>query len=121
MPTFARYIGIDYSGAQTPSASLKHLRVYLTESAAPPVEVPPPPSPRKYWTRRGIAKWLVERFAEDPLTLVGMTMVFRSRCAILRCTGLQPLRARLTPSRLVTREVPLTKLLTGPENPTARG
>ena len=29
MPFFARYIGIDYSGAQTPTASLKGLRVYL--------------------------------------------------------------------------------------------
>jgi hypothetical protein len=28
---FARYIGIGYSGAQTPTASLKGLRVYLAE------------------------------------------------------------------------------------------
>jgi len=27
-PAFTRYIGIDYSGAQTPEASLKGLRVY---------------------------------------------------------------------------------------------
>jgi hypothetical protein len=44
-------------------ASLKDLRVYLATSDAPPVEVPPPPGPRKYWTRRGIAEWLVERLA----------------------------------------------------------
>jgi hypothetical protein len=43
---FIRHIGIDYSGAQTPTASLKGLRVYLAEGAAPPVEVLPPPSPR---------------------------------------------------------------------------
>jgi hypothetical protein len=72
MPTFARYIGIDYSGAETPNASLKGLRVYLAESATPPVEVPPPPSPRKYWTRRGIAVWLTERLGEDVPTLVGI-------------------------------------------------
>lgn len=71
-PAFARYIGIDYSGAQTPTASLKGLRVYLTEGDAPPVEVPPPPSPRKYWTRRGVAEWLVERIAESAPTLVGI-------------------------------------------------
>jgi hypothetical protein len=29
----------------------------------------PPPSPRQYWTRRGIAEWLVERLAEDRPTL----------------------------------------------------
>ncbi len=28
---FTRHIGIDYSGAQTPTASLKGLRVYLAE------------------------------------------------------------------------------------------
>ena len=32
----------------------------------------PPPSPRKYWTRRGIAEWLVEWLAEDTPTLVGI-------------------------------------------------
>jgi hypothetical protein len=60
MPAFARHIGIDYSGAQTPTASLKGLRVYLAEGDAPPAEIPRPPSPKKYWTRRGIAEWLVE-------------------------------------------------------------
>jgi hypothetical protein len=58
MSAFARYIGIDYCGAETPNASLKGLRVYLAEGGTPPVKVLPPPSPRKYWTRRGIAEWL---------------------------------------------------------------
>jgi hypothetical protein len=71
LSTFARYIGIDYSGAETPNASLKGLRVYLAEGNRPPVEVLPPPSPRKYWTRRGIAEWLTERLAEHPPTLGG--------------------------------------------------
>ena len=71
-PSFGRTIGIDYSGAKTPTASLKGLRVYLAEGSAAPVEIPPPPSPRKYWTRKGIAEWLVERLAEDVPTLVGI-------------------------------------------------
>jgi hypothetical protein len=71
-PIFDRYIGIDYSGAETPTSSLKGLRVYLANRTAPPVEVPPPPSPRKYWTRRGIGEWLVERLAETERTLVGI-------------------------------------------------
>ena len=69
---FERYIGIDYSGAQTPEASLKGLRVYLAQGATPPLEVFPPPSPRKYWTRRGIAEWLVSRLRESTPTLVGI-------------------------------------------------
>jgi hypothetical protein len=52
--SFARTIGIDCSGAQTPTASLKGLRIYIADGDAPPVEVQPPPSPRKYWTRKGI-------------------------------------------------------------------
>jgi hypothetical protein len=67
MPAFARPIGIDYSGAETRTARLKGLRVYLAEGDAPPAEiVPPPPSPMKYWTRRGIAEWLVELGALPP-------------------------------------------------------
>jgi hypothetical protein len=79
LPTFARHIGIDYSGAETPTASLKGLRVYLAERDAPPVEIPPPPSPRKYWTRKGIAEWLVKRLAEDAPTLVGIDHGFSLR------------------------------------------
>jgi hypothetical protein len=41
MPAYARYIGIDYSGAEMPTASLKGLRVFVAVGAALPVEVPP--------------------------------------------------------------------------------
>ena len=36
LPSFTHHIGIDYSGAQTPSASLKGLRVYTAEGDTPP-------------------------------------------------------------------------------------
>ncbi len=75
---FARYIGIDYSGAQTPTASLKGLRIYLAEDDAVPVEVPPPPSPRKYWTRRGVAVSLYEHAAFDA-HLIGIDPDYRLR------------------------------------------
>jgi hypothetical protein len=72
MPFFNRYIGIDYSGAETPDSSLKGLRIYQADGTATPSEVPPPPSPRKYWTRRGIAEWLTDTLAGDDPTLVGI-------------------------------------------------
>lgn len=72
MTQFSRYIGIDYSGAETANASLKGLRVYRATHEAPAAEVPPLPSPRKYWTRRGVAEWLAERLAEEVPTLVGI-------------------------------------------------
>jgi hypothetical protein len=72
MPVFDLYIGIDYSGAQTPTSSLKGLRIYMADRKSLPIGVQPPPSPCKYWTRRGIAEWLVERLSEEKPTLVGI-------------------------------------------------
>jgi hypothetical protein len=71
-PLFDRYIGIDYSGAQTPTSGLKGLRIYMSALGSPPIEVAPPPSRRRYWTRRGLAEWLAERLCEEPRTLVGI-------------------------------------------------
>jgi hypothetical protein len=76
MPAFARYIGIDYSGAEVPTSSLKGLRVYVADQARAPFELMPSPSPRKFWTRRGIAEWLVELLAEEAATLVGIAHGF---------------------------------------------
>lgn len=69
---FQRYVGIDYSGAETPISSLKGLRVCTAQGKAPPAEVAPPPGPKKYWTRRGIAEWLEETLSEGPPALVGI-------------------------------------------------
>ena len=76
-PAFVRYIGVDYSGAATPTANLTGLRVYLADSDASPVEVPPPQSSRttsrrKYGSRKDVAEWLVKRLTEDTPTLVGI-------------------------------------------------
>ena len=69
---FDRYIGIDYSGAETPSSSLLGLRMYVADRVSMPVEIPPPVGPKKYWTRRGIAERLVEMLSEGTPTLVGI-------------------------------------------------
>jgi len=69
---FNRYIGIDYSGAETCDSSLKGLRVYMADHSSEPREVAPPPGLRRYWTRKAIAEWLDERLSETSLTLVGI-------------------------------------------------
>ncbi|HWZ44144.1 MAG TPA: hypothetical protein VNW97_11740 [Candidatus Saccharimonadales bacterium] len=75
-PMFDRYIGIDYSGAQAPISNLKGLRVYMADRNSPPSEVQSPPSPRKYWTRRG--------FAEGPKTLSkSKTYLLMNICILL--------------------------------------
>ncbi len=64
---FNCYIGIDYSGAQTAEAGLKGLRVYLADGTVGPgengpvTEVLPPGGTSRYWSRRGVATWLVEQ------------------------------------------------------------
>lgn len=75
-PRFRRYIGIDYSGAETADSSLKGLRVYEAYHLSLPREVEPPPSPRKYWTRRGLAQWLAEELSGDTPTIVGIDHAF---------------------------------------------
>lgn len=76
MPKFQRYIGIDYSGAQTPTSSLSGLRVYSAGNDQQPTEVAPPISPRKYWTRRGIAEWLRVQLLKPEPTIVGIDHAF---------------------------------------------
>lgn len=89
-PAFQRYIGIDYSGAETPDASLKGLRVYEAGREAMPVEVEPPPSPRKYWTRRGLAEWLVVRLSEDVPAIVGIDHGFSFPLRYFEAHHLEP-------------------------------
>ena len=72
------------------------MRVYLTEGDGPPAEVHPPPSPRKYWTRKGVAHWLVERLAEIRRHSSASTTAFLSRCDISRFTGWSPTGQRFS-------------------------
>jgi hypothetical protein len=75
-PAFHRYIGIDYSGAETPESSCKGLRVYVAADSETPEQVQPPPSPRKYWTRRGLAEWLCKELGGETPTIVGIDHAF---------------------------------------------
>jgi hypothetical protein len=88
MSAFSRYLGIDYSGARTPTSSLPGLRVYAAEGTALPAEVRPPPSARKHWTRRGLAEWLAERLAGGGPTLVGIDHGFSFPLAYFEAHGL---------------------------------
>jgi len=77
MPLFIRYIGIDYSGAETADSSCNGIRVYMAEGSGEPSQVlATPPSVRKYWTRRGLAEWLREELDRDIPTIVGIDHAF---------------------------------------------
>jgi transcriptional regulator with XRE-family HTH domain len=70
------YIGIDYSGVATPTSSLKSLRVFEGDPLNESQEVLPLPSPRRYWTRQGIAEWLVAWLSAGSPSLVGIDHAF---------------------------------------------
>jgi hypothetical protein len=72
MAQFERYIGIDYSGAETAESSCKGLRFYVAEGSGTPEQIQPPPSPRWYWTRRGLAEWLCNELDGEKPTIVGI-------------------------------------------------
>jgi len=44
----------------------------MASQESAPTEVPPPSGSKKYWTRRGIAEWLVQHLGEGEPTLVGI-------------------------------------------------
>lgn len=85
---FTRYIGIDYSGAETPKSNLSGLRVYMGNRHCPPSEIPTTESNRKYWSRAGIADWLLERVAEDEPAIVGIDHGFSFPLAYFEKYGL---------------------------------
>jgi hypothetical protein len=76
MSPFARYIGIDNSGAETADSSRRGLRVFMAEGSGEPIQVQPPSSPRRYWTRRGLAEWLCNELSADTPTIVGIDHAF---------------------------------------------
>lgn len=87
---FGRTIGIHYSGAETAYASLKALRVYQTDGDDPAHEVLPPPGSKKYWTRRGLAEWLIETLDDEVPTIVGIDHGFSFPIRYFERHGLVP-------------------------------
>jgi hypothetical protein len=73
---FERYIGIDYSGAETADSSCKGLWVYVAEGSSEPIQVLLPSGQKKYWTRRGLAEWRREELDRDIPTLIGIDHAF---------------------------------------------
>ena len=69
---FERYVGVDYSGAETANSSLSALRVYEASSGKEATEIRTTGGPKIHWTRRRIAQWLVERLSETHPTLIGI-------------------------------------------------
>jgi len=72
LPHFERYIGIDYSGAETADSSRKGLRVYMAEGSGTSEQVLLPNPPQWFWTRGGLAEWLCKELSAGTPTIVGI-------------------------------------------------
>jgi hypothetical protein len=81
--SFDRFIGIDYSGAEVPTSRLKGLQVYAAAPGGLPTQVPTPAiaaaraagvtrSLPRYWTRKEIAYWLIERLQSGEVFIAGI-------------------------------------------------
>jgi hypothetical protein len=70
------------------TSSLRGLRVYVADRRSEPVEQLPPPSPRKYWTRRGIAEWLAGTLREGGPAIAGIDHGFSFPLAYFEKHGL---------------------------------
>ena len=74
---FKRYIGIDYSGADTPLKRLPGLAVCQADTDGQTEIVSPEANGVKNWNRRELAEWLVNQLREeDKPTLVGIDHAF---------------------------------------------
>ena len=85
---FDRIIGIDSSGSNRPTRRISGLAVCSADVDAPPHIVCGPKEGSQNWTRKEIAKWLVEQLREKINQLWwASTMRFHSRSPTSRSTG----------------------------------
>ncbi|MDP1672973.1 MAG: hypothetical protein Q8L65_07635 [Burkholderiales bacterium] len=99
MSGFDCFIGIDYSGAEVPTSRLKGLQVYATAPGGLPTQVPTPAiaaaraagvtgSLPRYWTRKEIAHWLIERVERSETFIAGIDHGFSFPDSYFRRYGL---------------------------------
>lgn len=72
---FARYIGIDYSGAATPESRLRNLQVYQAMPEGEPAKVVPTPAgarQSRHWSRREIAAYCEQALTAGPPVIIGI-------------------------------------------------
>jgi hypothetical protein len=69
---FGAYIGIDYSGARTPVARNRGLRVCRATRDTDPVRVRSPAGEKRHWTRKEIAHWCLEQLKSVDPVIIGI-------------------------------------------------
>jgi len=88
MARFARYIGIDYSGAQTPESRLKALQVYEVGRNGEPVKISTPTEGAKNWSRLEIAQHCFKALETDEPVIIGVDHGFSFPLSYMQRYGL---------------------------------
>ncbi|HEX7022980.1 MAG TPA: HNH endonuclease [Trueperaceae bacterium] len=83
---FQRYVGIDYSGADTADARLDGIRVYVASGEEGPRAEP---QSNRRWSRRAVAEWLVRLLGDGIPTIVGIDHGFSFPLAYFERHGLR--------------------------------
>ena len=73
---FQRYIGIDYSGAQTPESRLKALQIYEARGGRPPIKVSTQAEGARNWSRREVAQFCEGAIKTGEAVMIGIDHAF---------------------------------------------
>jgi hypothetical protein len=76
MKHFARYIGIDYSGAGDPASRQEGIQVFVVEQDSKPQRAHTDTKGAKHWNRSEMANWLKKEIGRDIRTIVGIDHAF---------------------------------------------
>ena len=85
---FTRYIGIDYSGAQTPESRLKALQVYEAGRDGAPKKISTPAEGAKNWSRLEIAQYCGQVLASEEPVIIGIDHGFSFPMSYMQRYGL---------------------------------
>lgn len=85
---FSRYIGIDYSGAQTPESRLKGLQVYVAGRDGEPAKINTPAVWAKHWSRLEVAQFCLKALESSEPVIIGIDHAFSFPMSYMRRYGL---------------------------------
>ena len=72
MAPFQFYIGIDYSGAKTPTSRNRGLQVFRATAGHEPRRVRSPAGKKFSWTRKEIGHWCLAQLKSDDPVIIGI-------------------------------------------------
>ena len=85
---FHSYIGIDYSGAQTPKSRLKGLQVYRASRDSEPIKVSTPAQGAKNWSRLEVAQYCLQALETGEPVIIGIDHGFSFPMSYMKRYGL---------------------------------